>query len=168
MALKKRTRFILVHSRNNSNVTEDNMEPYHISIFRRSTSMPPLPKLLSTSLLKKTNSHENEPQQPRVHRREKEEPGTNKFYRLNIHTMKKKSARISMRLSSAFGLSSHTIDEQFNFHEQRFRNIDKFSKLFLRNVYTCIEALRVKMKDFVQNYLRALDKSMKKFLFNKL
>ncbi|CAF1113081.1 unnamed protein product [Rotaria sp. Silwood1] len=144
MALTKRTRFILVQSTSNSNVTEDNMEPYHISIFRRSTSMPPLPKLRS----KKINNSQHEQQQQqsigisKYQRYEKDETLTNKFYRLNIHTMKKKSARISMRLSSAFGLSAHTIDEQFNFQEQRFRAIEKFSKLFLRNIYLCVEALK--------------------------
>jgi hypothetical protein len=49
-----------------------------------------------------------------------------------------------MRLSSAFGLSAHTIDERFNFEEQRFRAIDKFLRLFVRNAYTCMEALKVK------------------------
>ncbi|CAF4577861.1 unnamed protein product, partial [Rotaria magnacalcarata] len=44
MALMKRTRFILVQSTSNANVTDDNMEPYHVSIFRRAASMPPLPK----------------------------------------------------------------------------------------------------------------------------
>ena len=48
-----------------------------------------------------------------------------------------------MRISSVLGLSTHTIDEQFNYQEQRFRAIDKFLKLFIRNIYICIEALRV-------------------------
>jgi hypothetical protein len=133
MSLTKRRRFILVQSTSNSNVTEDNMEPYHISVFRRSTSMPPLPKLSSSS--KKINN----PQQ------EQHETSTNKFSKLNILTMKRKSARISRRLSSVFGLSTHTIDGQFNFHEQRFRDIEKFLKLFIRNIYICIEALRVNL-----------------------
>ncbi|CAF3071587.1 unnamed protein product [Rotaria sp. Silwood2] len=144
MALTKRTRFILVQSTSNANVNEDNMEPYHVSVFRRSTSMPPLPKLSSS---KKINFPQRQQQQQSIvvskyQRHEKDETLTNKFYKLNIHTMKKKSARISMRLSSAFGLSAHTIDEQFNFQEQRFRAIEKFSRLFLRNIYLCIEALK--------------------------
>jgi hypothetical protein len=153
MALTKRTRFILVQSTNNANVTEDNMEPYHISIFRRSTSMPPLPRLLSSSInLIKREEEEQQQQQisssssmviSKYQRREKNEILTNKFNKLNIQAMKKKSARISRRLTSAFGLTAQTIDEQFNFQEQRFRSIDKFLKLFLRNTYICIEALRV-------------------------
>jgi hypothetical protein len=150
MALTKRTRFILIQSKHNTNVTEDNMEPYHISIFRRSTSMPPLPRLsLSANLIRQ----EQEQQQsslssspiviPKYHQREKNEILTNKFNKLNIHAMKKKSARISRRLTSAFGLTAQTIDEQFNFQEQRFRAIEKFLKLFLRNTYICTEALRV-------------------------
>ncbi|CAF1177190.1 unnamed protein product [Adineta ricciae] len=75
-------------------------------------------------------------------RREKDEALTNKLYKLNMHTMRKKSARISMRLSSAFGLSAHTVDERFNFEEQRFRAIDKFLRIFVRNAYTCMEALK--------------------------
>ena len=127
MSLTKRRRFILVQSTSNANVTEDNMEPYHISVFhRRSASMP-------SSSAKRIHSY-----QP-----EQDEISTSKFSKLNIHTMKKKSARFTMRLSSVFGLSSHTIDEQFNYHEQRFRAIEKFLKLFIRNLYTCIEALRV-------------------------
>jgi hypothetical protein len=77
------------------------------------------------------------------HQREQDEISTNKFSKLNIHTMKKKSARITMRISSVLGLSTHTIDEQFNYQEQRFRAIDKFLKLFIQNIYICIVALRV-------------------------
>ncbi len=145
MALTKRTRFILVQSTNNANVTEDNMEPYHISIFRRSTSMPPLPRL--SSINRRRQAEEEPPtsnvQRARYQRREKNEISMNKFNKLNIHAVKKTSARISRRLSSAFGLTAQTIDEQFNFQEQRFRALEKFLKLFLRNIYTCIEALRV-------------------------
>ena len=52
-----------------------------------------------------------------------------------------------MRLSSVFGLSAHTIDERFNFEEQRFRGIDKFLRLFVRNAYTCMEALKVRASE---------------------
>ncbi|CAF1147895.1 unnamed protein product [Adineta steineri] len=150
MSLAKRTRFILIQSTRNANATEDNTEPYHISIFRRSSSMPPLPK--RTSSTSKLNFLRREQQQPsnsstlvvsKSQQRDKDEIlPPNKFYRLNIQTMKKKSARISMRLSSAFGLTAHTIDEQFNFQEQRFRAIEKFLKLFQRNIYISIEAFR--------------------------
>ena len=150
MALTKRTRFILVQSTRNANVTEDNLEPYHISIFRRSTSMPPLPKRSSSTkkihfLRREHRQQSSDSSTMPVSKREKDDVLTNKFCKLNIHTMKKKSARISMRLSSAFGLSAHTIDEQFNFQEQRFRAIEKFLKLFLRNTYISIEALRVNL-----------------------
>ena len=151
MALTKRTRFILVESTSNANVTEDNMEPYHVSIFRRSTSMPPLPRLLSSKKLNFLCHDQQQCSSPstltnsvtKSQRHEKDESLTNKFYKINIRTMKKTSARISRRLSSAFGLSIRTIDEQFNYHEQRFYQIEKFSKLFLRNIYICVEALRV-------------------------
>jgi len=148
MALTKRTRFILVQSTNNDNVTEDNMEPYHISIFRRSTSMPPLPRL---STINRRRRAEEEPptstvQIAKYQRREKNEISINKLNKLNIHAMKKTSARISRRLSSAFGLIAQTIDEQFNFQEQRFRALEKFLKLFLRNTYICIEALTVNFR----------------------
>lgn len=142
MALTKRTRFILVRSTHNTNVNEDNMEPYHTSIFRRSTSMPPLPRLSSTNSIRR----EDEQQTPSslspivISKYQRNE---NKFNKLNIHAMKKKSARIGRRLSSAFGLTAQTIDEQFNYQEQRFRAIEKFLKIFLRNIYLCIEALRV-------------------------
>jgi hypothetical protein len=143
MALTKRTRFILIQSKHNANVTEDNMEPYHISIFRRSTSMPPLPRLSSSSanLIRREEQQQQQSSLSsspivisKYHQREKNEILT---------AMKKKSARISRRLTSAFGLTAQTIDEQFNFQEQRFRAIEKFLKLFLRNIYICTEALRV-------------------------
>ena len=150
MALTKRTRYILVQSTSNSNVDDDNMEPYHITTFRRATSMPQLPRLSSANLIRRRGGGLVEQQQSssrlvsKYQRREKDEALTNKLYKLNMHTMRKKSARISMRLSSAFGLSAHTIDERFNFEEQRFRAIDKFLRIFVRNAYTCMEALKVK------------------------
>ncbi|CAF0973628.1 unnamed protein product [Adineta steineri] len=142
MALIKRRRFILVHSTSNANVTDDNMEPYHISTYRRTTSMPPLPRLSSANLIRQEQQHCSSHLVSKYQRRDKDEALTNKLYKLNMHTMRKKSARISMRLSSAFGLSAHTIDERFNFEEQRFRAIDKFLRLFVRNAYTCMEALK--------------------------
>lgn len=150
MSLTKRTRFILVRSTRNANATEDNIEPYHISIFRRSSSMPPLPKRSSTTKLnflrrdqRQQSTESSTMVTNRYQQRDKDEISANKFYKLNIQTMKKKSARISMRLSNAFGLSAHTVDEHFNYQEQRFRAMEKFLKLFLRNVHIDIEALRV-------------------------
>lgn len=149
MALKKRTRFILIQSTSNANVTDDNMEPYHITTFRRTTSIPLLPRLSLVHLIgrgeqRRQKSIPSSRLVSKYQRRDKDEALTNKLYKLNMHTMRKKSARISMRLSSAFGLSAHTIDERFNFEEQRFRAIDKFLRLFVRNAYTCMEALKVK------------------------
>jgi hypothetical protein len=147
----------------NANVNEDNMEPYHISIFRRSTSMPPLPRLTSSSsnLIREEQQEQSSTSSSfspivisKYQRSEKNEILTNKFNKLNIHAMKKKSARIGRRLSSAFGLTAQTIDEQFNFQEQRFRAIEKFLKLFLRNTYICIEALRV---NFISELFNDID-----------
>lgn len=134
MALRTRTRFILVHSIPNTNVTDENMEPYHITTFRRTISMPQLTRKRSIRSSRLVSKYQ---------RREKDEALTNKLYKLNMHTMRKKSARISMRLSNAFGLAAHTIDERFNFEEQRFRAIEKFLRLFVRNAYICMEALKV-------------------------
>lgn len=148
----KRARFICVQSISNNSASDDNMEPYHISTFQRTASMLALPRLSSTNILRR------EQEQDLFHfsclvskyqRREKDEALTNKLHKLNMHTMRKKSARISMRLSSAFGLSAHTIDERFNFEEQRFRAIDKFLRLFVRNAYTCMEALKVNYHCFI-------------------
>jgi len=150
MALKNRTRFILVQSTSNTNVDDDSMEPYHITTFRRTTSMPSLPRISSINLIRRNQQHRRQKSfhfsrlVSKYQKREKDEALTNKLYKLNMHTMRKKSARISMRLSSAFGLSAHTIDERFNFEEQRFRAIDKFLRLFVRNAYICMEALKVK------------------------
>ena len=150
MPLAGGTRFILVQSRSNAHVTDDDMEPYHVSLFRRTTSMPPLPRRSTLvrrreqiRLAPAVTSHRTSRLVSKYQRREKDEALTNKLHKLNMHTMRKKSARISMRLSNAFGLAAHTIDEQFNFEEQRFRAIDKFLRLFVRNAYTCMEALKV-------------------------
>ena len=59
MSLAKRTRFILIQSTSNANVTEYNMEPYHTSIFHRSTSMPPLPKLRSLKKIDLTQEEQS-------------------------------------------------------------------------------------------------------------
>ena len=147
MAVKRRTRFILVQSISNDNVNDDNMEPYHITTFRRATSTAVLPRLSSANIINRIQLQQQLLHTSRLvskyQRREKDEALTNKLYKLNMHTMKKKSARISMRLSSAFGLSAHTIDERFNFEEQRFRAIDKFLRIFVRNAHICMEALKV-------------------------
>ena len=152
MAFRRRTRFVVVQSLSNANVTDENMEPYHtnnISTYNIDASITlrwiqkrrSKRSLYSSCLVSK------------YQRREKDEALTNKLYKLNMHTMRKKSARISMRLSSAFGLTAHTIDERFNFEEQRFRAIDKFLRLFVRNAYTCMEALKVKNRAFVPRRL---------------
>ena len=147
MPLIKSRRFILVQSTSNSNVTEDNMEPYHVSTFRRSTSMTPLPRLTSANTLDHQQRNRQLSPPPIVARNyQRTDRSTNKFQKLNLHSMKKKSARISMRLSSVFGLSTHTVDERFIFEEQRFRAIEKFVKLFLRHIQTCLESLRVNDK----------------------
>lgn len=99
--------------------------------------MPPLP--VRSQRVDRNSSH----LVSKYQRREKDEALTNKLYKLNLHTMRKKSARISMRLSSAFGLSSHTVDEKFNFEEQRFRAMEKFLRIFVRNAHICMEALKV-------------------------
>lgn len=135
MALNHRTRLRLVQSIRNLSENDEEIEPYQITIFRRTASMPFLEKLCQYSYLTCLVS--------KYQRREKDEALTNKLYKLNMHTMRKKSARISMRLSSAFGLSAHTIDERFNFEEQRFRAIEKFLRIFVRNAYLCMEGLKV-------------------------
>lgn len=147
MALTKRTRFILVQSIANSNVTDDNMEPYHVSVFRRATSMPPLPRASLLNSLRRTEQQQTSTVIPRYHQPRKRDNSTNRFNKLNILAMKRKSARIGMRLSSVLGLSAQTIDEEFNYHEQRFRSIDKFLKLFLRNTYTSLDNLRVSVSN---------------------
>jgi hypothetical protein len=144
MPLIKPRRFVLVQSRANSNVTEDNLEPYHISTFRRSTSMPPLPTLISSNPIE----HVHDDRQALPLSINNGRCSTNNDLQINarrlpMRTMKKKSARMTRRLSNVFGLSVHTIDEQFNFEEQRFRASEKFVKLLLRHAHICIEALRV-------------------------
>lgn len=133
MALvKPRRRFILVQSTSNDNVNEDNMEPYHISVFRRSTSMPPLPQVRSKERKPSTVNDRNENQTKK------------KRNLFKFEAMKRKSARLTIRLSNVFGFSSQTVDERFNFEEQRFRSMEKFLQVFLRETNLSIEALRVK------------------------
>lgn len=144
MALTKRTRFILVQSTNNANVNEDNMEPYHISIFRRSTSMPPLPRLGLNRTHSRIQQQVSLPSPNRAYRHERSESSNTKS---TIHAMKRKSVRFSRRLSSVLGFTAQTIDEQFNFQEQRFRAVEKFLKIFLRHAYTSVETLRVNPLD---------------------
>lgn len=147
---KNGRRFVLVQSLSNpvSDDQDDDLQPYHISIFRQTTSMPPLPILPRHRRIERNSSR----LVSKYQRRDKDEALTNKLYKLNLHTMRKKSARISMRLSSAFGLSSHTVDEKFNFEEQRFRAMEKFLRLFVRNAHVCMEALKVNERIFLNKF----------------
>ena len=135
MALTKPRRFILVQSKRNAHVTDDNMEPYHVSTFRRSASMPPLPRL--------TSAVDSRPSPATSSHCQRDEASNKKAHIFSIHTMKKKSARLSMRLNGVFGLSTRTIDERFNYEEQRFRAMEKFVRVFLRHVSLTMEVLRV-------------------------
>lgn len=140
MALKSRTRFVLVESFTKNNIDDDEIEPYHTSFFRRTSSMPQLPRATRRKSLPTVCSN----LVSKYQRREKDEALTNKLYKLNMHTMRKKSARIGMRLSTVFGLTSHVVDKNFHFEEQRFHSLEKFLRFFVRNAYTCMEGLKVR------------------------
>ncbi|XP_013387330.1 dynamin-binding protein [Lingula anatina] len=76
------------------------------------------------------------------YRKEADSKLSDKISRLSIHSIMKKSNRLSMKLTSNLGLSSQTKDQQFNKEEIRFRNLEKAIKLFVRNVGQYIDQIQ--------------------------
>ncbi|KAG1660804.1 Dynamin-binding protein [Nymphon striatum] len=58
-----------------------------------------------------------------------------KLSKLNLHSLKKKSARMGMRLSSTMGIFSVTKDENFNEYEHRFKNLEKTARILLKDIH---------------------------------
>lgn len=71
---------------------------------------------------------------------------TEKFAKLNMHTMRKKSSRLGLKLSSTFGLSSMTKDEQFDQMCAKFKSLEKTLKIFLKDLNAFLE----QREDFVK------------------
>ncbi|CAM1320691.1 DNMBP (predicted) [Pycnogonum litorale] len=69
------------------------------------------------------------------YRRESPSSLSSRLSKLNLHSVKKKSARIGLKLSSTIGIYSATKDESFDECEQRFRFLEKTVKVFLKDVH---------------------------------
>ena len=78
--------------------------------------------------------------------------------RLNIEAVKKKSARISVRLSNVFRLATQTVDEGFNFEEETIssdreirQSVSQTRSQFDRSVSS--ENLRVRVRNSILSSL---------------
>lgn len=56
-----------------------------------------------------------------------------------LHTVKKKTARLSTRITASLGLISLTRDEEFERHYDTFKNIEKTIRTFIKNLITFVE-----------------------------
>lgn len=56
-----------------------------------------------------------------------------------LHTVKKKTARLSTRITASLGLISLTRDEEFERHYDTFKNIEKTIRTFIKNLNTFVE-----------------------------
>lgn len=59
---------------------------------------------------------------------------SSRFSKLTLHSLRKKSSRISTMLSSSLGLSSVTKDEDFAEAEKKFQTVEKTLKIFLKDL----------------------------------
>ncbi|CAH1786582.1 unnamed protein product [Owenia fusiformis] len=92
------------------------------------------------------------------YRQESDHSIGDKMAKISFHSLKKKTARIGMRLSTNLGISNQTVDVQFNEEELRFRNVERCLRtvksnisLFmehLQEVTWCQEALAADIADF--------------------
>ena len=60
------------------------------------------------------------------------EDNRNLLQKITMNTIRKKSSRLNMRLSTVLGLYDQTIDLRFNHEEDRFRNIEREIKIFIK------------------------------------
>src|SRR6266487_4112711 len=65
--------------------------------------------------------------------------------KFTLHTMKKKSSRLGIRITSTFRLANATKDEEFEARVYKFRTLEKTIKIFLRDSNAYME----QMKEFV-------------------
>lgn len=56
-----------------------------------------------------------------------------------LHTVKKKTARLSTRITASLGLISLTRDEEFERHYENFKNIEKTIRAFIKNLTAFVE-----------------------------
>lgn len=56
-----------------------------------------------------------------------------------LHTVKKKTARLSTRITASLGLISLTRDEEFERHYENFKHIEKTIRTFIKNLTTFVE-----------------------------
>lgn len=77
-----------------------------------------------------------------------------KISRLTIHTMKKKSSRLGMKIYSKIGLVSSTKDPEFDSLFTQFKSLEKTIKIFLKDLLLLMENQNIFLKyshDFVQS-----------------
>lgn len=56
-----------------------------------------------------------------------------------LHTVKKKTARLSTRITASLGLISLTRDEEFEKHYENFKHIEKTIRVFIKNLSSFVE-----------------------------
>ena len=73
-----------------------------------------------------------------------------KISKLTIHSVKKKSSRFGLRLSSTFGLTSATRDEKFESILNKFQSVEKTIKIYLKDLLLTMEYYELFVLNFHQ------------------
>ncbi|XP_060600794.1 dynamin-binding protein-like isoform X2 [Ruditapes philippinarum] len=81
-----------------------------------------------------------------------------KFSKLSLHSIKKKSSRIKERFSANLGFIEQTRDAEFDKEESRYRHLEKTVRVFIKdvqlyleevqNVVSCQESITTDIEDF--------------------
>ncbi|XP_071795699.1 dynamin-binding protein-like isoform X1 [Asterias amurensis] len=98
--------------------------------------------LTMTEVAKAINEFKRRKDLVMKYRRTPQDAITDKLGRLNLHSIRKKSQRINQRLTQMTGLTTQTVDGDFDQVERRFRNLEKTIRIFVKDVNAYLEQLK--------------------------
>ena len=87
------------------------------------------------------------------------EDSRNLLQKITMNTVRKKSNRLSAKISTALGLYDQTIDLRFNHEEDRFRNIEREIKVFIKES----NHMLTHFKETLDNNITTLDHCLELF-----
>ncbi|XP_022096440.1 dynamin-binding protein-like isoform X2 [Acanthaster planci] len=76
------------------------------------------------------------------YRRPGQEAITDKLGRISLHSIRKKSQRINQRFTQMTGLTTQTVDGEFDQMERRFRNLEKTIRIYVKDINAYLEQLK--------------------------
>lgn len=111
----------------------------HSSDSQQNKQLPLRPQQLPRPMV-----HPNVEQQTDIQQQQNQKPSiltTRQQDKLKgwLHIVKKKTARLSTRITASLGLISLTRDEEFERHHETFKRIEKTIRVFIKNLTTFVE-----------------------------